>query len=47
MNELKKYFNNEYLYFLITTINYIIVIYFLNPGDVFVNGNELIIFYQY
>ena len=35
MNELKQYF-----YFLIIPL-IIIAIYFLNPGDVFVNGNEL------
>ena len=35
MNQLK-----QYLYFLIIPL-IIIVIYFLNPGDVFVNGNEL------
>ena len=35
MNKLK-----QYLYFLIIPL-IIIVIYFLNPGDVFVNGNEL------
>jgi hypothetical protein len=35
MNKLK-----QYLYFLIIPL-IIIAIYFLNPGDVFVNGNEL------
>ena len=40
MNELKKYINNEYFYFLVLPI-VLIIIYFLNPANVFVNGNEL------
>ena len=40
MNELKKYFNNEYFYFLGLPI-IILIIYFLNPSNVFVDGNQL------
>ena len=40
MNELKKYFNNEYFYFLGLPI-ITLIIYFLNPSNVFVDGNQL------
>ena len=40
MNELKKYFNNEYFYFLGLPV-IILIIYFLNPSNVFVDGNQL------
>ena len=40
MNALKKYFKNDYLYFLVIPIG-LIVFYVINPGNIFVIGNEL------
>ncbi len=40
MNEIKKYINNEYFYFLILPL-LLISIYLLNPSNIFLSGNEL------
>ena len=40
MNDIKKYFNNDYFKFLVFPL-ILTIIYFKNPSDIFVIGNEL------